>query len=137
MSKFKNRNPQTSDSRPRRIFFGMFVFSLHLLFASPAQSQTLDEYLRIAVENNTEVKAYFHEYQAAVEQIGQAGALPDPELSVGIFFKPMDRYMGKQQADVTLMQMFPWFGMPGVQREEADQMSRVRYEGFEDVKNRL
>lgn len=127
----------TSNFQLPGILVGLFVVILQGLFIAPVQSQSLDDYLQLAAENNPEVKAYFHEYLASVEQISQAGALPDPELSIGFFFKPMDRLMGRQQADIQLMQMFPWFGMQGVQRDEADKMSRVRYQLFEDAKNRL
>jgi hypothetical protein len=47
--------------------------------------QSLNGYLRIAAENNPELKAYFNEYLASLEKVPQAGSLPDPELSVGFF----------------------------------------------------
>ena len=133
MSKIKNRNLLTPDYIVRtsisQIPHIMLVFFfLQVISIRAADSQSLDDYLQIAVENNPEVKAYFHEYLAAVEQIRQAGALPDPELSIGLFFKPMDRFMGRQHADIQLMQMFPWFGMPGIKREEAGKMSEAKFE---------
>ncbi len=151
MSKFKYRKFRTSDSQFLTFGFGLrtadcgipklFIvlsaFVLQALFLNPIRGQSLDDYLQIAVENNPEVKAYYHEYLATVEQIRQAGALPDPELSVGFFFKPMDRFMGRQHADIQLMQMFPWFGMPGIQRTEAANMSKARYERLEESKNNL
>src|SRR5690606_15270408 len=42
-----------------------------------------------------------------------------------------------QQADIQLMQMFPWFGTLGAQKDEASQMALARYEVFQDAKNRL
>ena len=144
MSKFQYRSLRTSgfklptpNPRLSRLFIALIAFSLQALFFNSIQGQSLDDYLQIAVENNPEVKAYYHEYLAAVEQINQAGALADPELSVGLFFKPMDRFMGRQHADIQLMQMFPWFGTPGIQRTEAANMSRARYERLEDIKNNL
>jgi outer membrane protein TolC len=100
-------------------------------------SQSLDDYLRIAAENNPELKAYFNEYLASLETVPQAGSLPDPELSVGFFLSPMERFMGTQQADIQLMQMFPWFGMLHSQKDEASKMALAQYELFQDSKNRL
>ena len=100
-------------------------------------SQSLDDYLRIAAENNPELKAYFNEYLAALEKVPQVGSLPDPELSMGFFLRPMERFMGTQQADIQLMQMFPWFGMLRTRKDEASKMALARYEVFQDVKNRL
>ena len=101
-----------------------------------ASAQSLDEYLVKAAENNPELKAYYNEYLAASE-IGNQVSLPDPELQVGFFFRPMERFMGSQQADIRLMQMFPWFGMLKAQESEADQMALARYQLFLDATNNL
>lgn len=99
-------------------------------------AQNLDEYLIRAAENNPELKGYYNEYLAASE-IGNQVSLPDPELQVGFFFRPMERFMGNQVADLRLMQMFPWFGMLKAQESEADQMALARYQLFLDAKNKL
>jgi outer membrane protein TolC len=113
------------------------ILLLILGFQGIGFSQSLDEYLKVAAENNPELKAYFNEYLAALEKVPQVGALPDPELSIGFFIKPMERFMGNQQADIQLMQMFPWFGMLKTRKDEASQMARAQYEVFQDTKNRL
>jgi outer membrane protein TolC len=101
-----------------------------------ASAQSLDEYLVKAAENNPELKAYYNEYLAASE-IGNQVSLPDPELQIGFFFRPMERFMGSQQADIRLMQMFPWFGTLKAQESEADQMALARYQLFLDATNNL
>lgn len=114
------------------------IIILFLLgFQSVVFSQTLDEYLKIAAENNPELKAYFNDYMAGMQRVPQVGALPDPELSVGFFLQPMERFMGNEQANFQLMQMFPWFGMLGTQKDEASKMALARYEVFRDAKNSL
>lgn len=100
-------------------------------------SQNLEEYLKVAADNNLELQAYFNEYLAAMEKVPQVEALPDPELTIGFFIQPMVRFMGNQQADIQLMQMFPWFGMLKTQRDEASKMALARYELFQDAKNSL
>lgn len=97
-------------------------------------SQSLDEYLQAAAENNPALKSYFNEYLAALEKVPQVGTLPDPQLSMGFFLQPMERFMGTQQADLQLMQMFPWFGMLKTQKDEASKMALVRYERFQEAK---
>ena len=105
-------------------------------FGSVSLAQSLDDYLIKAAENNPELKAVYNDYLAASER-GNQVSLPDPELQVGFFFRPMERFMGKQQADIRLMQMFPWFGMLKAQESEADQMALARYQLFLDAKNNL
>jgi outer membrane protein TolC len=113
--------------------------SLLLFLWSGTQSiraQTLEDYLLQAAENNPGLKAAYARYQATAEQVNQA-SLPNPELQVGAFIRPMERYMGNQTADFRLMQMFPWFGMLSTQKEEAYHMGQADYQLFLEEKNRL
>jgi outer membrane protein TolC len=113
------------------------VFSIIQYSTSHIQAQTLEDYLQTAAENNPEVQAYFYDYMAALEKVPQVGTLPDPELSLGLFLRPMERFMGNQQADLQLMQMFPWFGTLRTQKDEASKMALASYEAFRTVKNQL
>ncbi len=99
-------------------------------------AQTLEDYLLQAAENNPGLKAAYARYQAKAEQVNQA-SLPDPELQVGAFIPPMERFMGNQTAEFRLMQMFPWFGMLSTQKEEAYHMGQAEYQLFLEEKNRL
>ncbi|MBS4069758.1 MAG: TolC family protein [Algoriphagus sp.] len=112
---------------------GGFLF---FLLSISLEAQTLDDYLIQAAENNPGLKASYARYQATAERVNQPG-LPDPELQVGFFFEPMERFMGNQTTDFRLMQMFPWFGMIGTQKEEANQMSKAQYQLFLEEKNQL
>ncbi len=118
-----------------RILTFLGLLSL-VVFSEKSKAQTLDDYLILAAENNPGLKASYARYEAALERVKQP-ALPDPELEAGIFLKPMERYMGNQQADLKLMQMFPWFGMIGTQREEAQHMADAQYQLFLEEKNQL
>ena len=115
----------------------IFLCLVFALFVIPAAGQTLEEYLLLAAENNPELQAEFARYRASLEQVNQAGALPDPEISMGVFIQKMETLMGDQKADVSLMQMFPWFGMLKVQEEEAALMAKAQYESFREAKNNL
>lgn len=113
------------------------LFFLQTAITTFCWGQNLDDYLIQATENNPELQAYYHEYLASLEKAPQVSSLPDPELSMGIFFSPMERWMGNQVADIKLMQMFPWFGSLGVKKEEANLMAHARYQVFLEAKNRL
>ena len=76
----------------------------------------------------------FSEYQAALQKIPQAGSLSDPELSLGVFLKPMELINGNQVADIRLMQMFPWFGVLKYSKDEMSQMANAKFELFRDAK---
>jgi outer membrane protein TolC len=113
------------------------VFSIIQYSTSHIQAQTLQDHLQTAAENNPEVLAYFYDYMAALEKVPQVGTLPDPELSLGLFLRPMERFMGNQHADLQLMQMFPWFGTLRTQKDEASKMALASYEAFRTIKNQL
>lgn len=100
-------------------------------------TDSLSHYLEQAARSNPQINSDFMLYKAALEKIPQAGAYPDPELEIGLFVKPMETLMGKQVADFTLMQMFPWFGTRKAARGEATEMARMAYEKFRDSRNTL
>lgn len=112
----------------------LFIFFVSAITIS---SQTLDDYLKIAAENNPGLRSKFYSYQASLEKINQAGSLPDPQLTFGYFIEPMERYMGNQVADISLMQMFPWFGTLGAAEEETAAMAKAKYEEFNEEKTML
>lgn len=97
----------------------------------------LHEYLEMAMQNNPAVQASFKQYEAALEKVNQKGSLPDPQFSAGIFLRPMELLMGNQRAEMSLMQMFPWFGMNKVQKDEAMLMAEAKFHAFREEKNRL
>lgn len=103
----------------------------------PAATATdsLALYIEVASGQNPALKAAWATYQAALEKVPQAFALPDPELEIGWFVKPMEVLGGKQIANFTLMQMFPWFGSRQAARAESEKMARMTYEQFRDARN--
>lgn len=121
----------------QRIFTGVILL---LLAITPAFAQTADSlsvYLQLAAGNNPQIQSDFALYKASLEKVPQAGAFADPELEIGFFLKPMEILGGKQVADFTLMQMFPWFGTRKAARNEATEMARMAYEKFRDSRNNL
>jgi outer membrane protein TolC len=125
-------------SKQKRGFILSLTCLLLFLWAGmqTLRAQTLEDYLLQAAENNPGLKAAYARYQATAEQVNQV-SLPDPELQVGAFIRPMERFMGNQTADFRLMQMFPWFGMLSTQKEEAYHMGQAEYQLFLEEKNRL
>jgi len=104
------------------------------LVANSQQQDSLYQYLVIAAKNNPTVKQKFYEYQASLQKVPQVGSLPDPELNVGVFIQPMELVDGKQNADIRLMQMFPWFGTLKAAKDELSLMAKAKYESFRDAK---
>jgi outer membrane protein TolC len=105
-----------------------------IIASSQQYPDSLLRYLEIAAKNNPGVLQKFTEYQAALQKIPQVGSLSDPELSLGVFLKPMELVSGNQVADIRLMQMFPWFGVLKFAKDEMSLMANAKFELFRDTK---
>ncbi|MCH7399254.1 TolC family protein [Belliella sp. DSM 107340] len=115
------------------------VISTIFLFISTiflSYSQTLNQYLEEAAENNLALNASFKVYQASLEKTNQV-TLENPQLNIGVFTRPMELLMGNQRAEASVMQMFPWFGMLKTQKDEATLMAEAKYEEFRQQRNVL
>lgn len=113
------------------------MFVLFGLFGYPAYSQTLDDYFRIAAENNPGLQAHYKAYEAALQKVPQFGSLPDPTLSLGYFLKSVETRVGPQRAKFSLTQMFPWFGTLRAQGDALALMAEAQRQVFIDARNKL
>jgi outer membrane protein, heavy metal efflux system len=103
--------------------------------SSPAEAnspQTLTEYLAYAALHNAGLKAAFEEWKAAVEQIPQAKALPDPKFTYDYFTQQI---MTRQQSGI--MQTFPWFGKIAARTDAAAAAANAAQKRYEAKKLQL
>ncbi len=110
---------------------------ISLMLASLTQAQSLDEYLKEAALNNPSLKAKYLGYEASLQKVPQVGGLPDPTLDFGFFASPVETRVGPQRANIRAMQMFPWFGTLGAQKDAATEMAKAKYELFINSRNEL
>lgn len=97
----------------------------------------LDEYLRIAAEQNPSLKAKYNMYLASLERVNQQDALPDPTVSFGYFISPVETRVGQQRMKFSISQMFPWMGTLKTKEKAAASVAKVRFEEFQGAKNEL
>ena len=114
-------------------FFAFLLFGLTTF----SQTDSLTYYLEISIKNNPGILQKMAEFEASLQKIVQVGTLPDPELSTGIFLKPMELVGGNQLADIRLMQMFPWFGVLRYAKDEMSLMAKAKFELLRDAKLQL
>src|SRR5690554_6066056 len=118
----------------------IIMLLITIVIANKALGQvadSLNHYLEVAARNNPGLNAEFLAYKASLERVPQAGAWSDPQLDIGFFLKPMDIVGGRQIADFTLMQMFPWFGTKKAAQTEATHMARMAYARFTETRDNL
>ncbi|HRW43646.1 MAG TPA: TolC family protein [Flavobacteriaceae bacterium] len=114
------------------------VFTIILVLISAlSNGQTLEEYFKIAAENNPGLLSQYKEFEAALQKVPQVSSLPDPNLSFGYFISPVETRVGPQKARFSLTQMFPWFGTLKAQGDAATLMAEAKYQSFLDARNKL
>ena len=103
-----------SIGRPRVISCWLVVIVFGL--SGPAAGQQasepsdLETYLQEAMLNNAGLRASFEQWQAALEKVPAARALPDPKFTYTYLARHIETRVGPQRHRFALMQMFPWFG---------------------------
>jgi outer membrane protein TolC len=108
-----------------------------ILGITAGQAQTLDDYFRIAAENNPGLQARYKEFEASLQKVPQVSTLPDPIFSFGYFISPVETRVGPQRARFSLTQMFPWVGTLKAQGDVAAFMAEAKYQSFLDARNQL
>jgi outer membrane protein TolC len=104
---------------------------------APPHPLTLSECLQEAALNNPELKAAFEGWKAALEQIPQAKALPDPKFTYAYFIEEVETRVGPMENKFTLMQTFPWFGEIAAKTDTASAAANAAKANYEAVKLNL
>lgn len=102
----------------------------------PAFGQSLEEYQRIAAENNPGLMSAYKDFEASMQRIPQV-ALADPTLSFGYFLSPVETRVGPQRFKLSLSQMFPWFGTLQAREDAAARLAEATYQQFLDARNNI
>ncbi|WP_205941058.1 TolC family protein [Albibacterium indicum] len=100
-------------------------------------TDSLSYYIQVAIENNPGLKSQKYIHAAFLEKIPQAGAYQDPELSMEAYTMPMEVVGGRSIGNISLMQVFPWFGTRKAARTEATHMANVQDKQYQEVLNSL
>lgn len=114
-----------------------FLILAAILCVTNLNSQTLNDYLGIATQNNPEIKAAYSEFEAALEKAPQVSSLPDPSLTMSAFGRMIETRVGAQDARFSLMQMFPWFGTLEAKKNAANLMAEATFQKYLDSKNEV
>jgi outer membrane protein TolC len=100
-------------------------------------SQTLDDYLQTAAENNPKLKSSYAQFEAAMQRAPQVSSLPDPTLTMSAFGKMIETRVGAQEARFSLTQMFPWFGTLQAKEDASVLMAEAKFQNYLDMRNQL
>ena len=108
-----------------------------LLTMGYANGQTLESYIQEAEANNPEVRAFEIRYDISKEKVAEADALPNTEVSAGIFISEPETRTGAQKARFSVKQMVPWFGTITARENYAGSLAEVDYLDIVITKRKL
>ncbi len=100
-------------------------------------TNTIEDYLTVAMKNNPGLKAAFNQWVANLKKSDYAGALPDPMFGYGYFIEKVETRVGPQEQRFSLRQSFPWFGTLGAKKDMAFAASQASYKRFESARLKL
>jgi outer membrane protein TolC len=112
----------------------IFIFGMG---SSQSFSQTLDDYLQTAAENNPKLKSAYAQFEAAMQRAPQVSSLPDPSLTMSAFGRMIETRVGAQEARFSLSQMFPWFGTLQAKEDASVLMAEAKFQNYLDMRNQL
>ncbi len=95
-----------------------------------AAEPALGGYVSRALEANPALKAAERRYRAALEQVPQATALPDPMVTFTQAIRSVETRVGPQDNAVMLSQAFPWFGKLDLKGRMATQAAAAASEAY-------
>jgi outer membrane protein TolC len=98
---------------------------------------TQSDYLRYAALNNAALKISFEQWKAAIEQVPQAEALPDPKFTYSYFIREVETRVGPQRQKFGIMQVFPWFGEIEARTDAAAAAAKAARKRYEAEKLKL
>ncbi|HGY55706.1 MAG TPA: TolC family protein [Caldithrix abyssi] len=101
----------------------------------------LEDLLSEAVNNNPQLKAFYHAARADSARIPQSGSLPDPMISLNVLNLPVDNFVFNQEPmtgkQVAFKQVFPFPGKLSIKEEIARKGAEVSLSNYNELKNQL
>jgi cobalt-zinc-cadmium efflux system outer membrane protein len=113
-----------------------------LIFAQQSDSiARLPDLIEEGINNNPDLLASYQNWQADLAKIPQAGALPDPQLSLNLLNLPVNTFDFNQEPmtgkQIALMQMFPFPGKQGLREDIAKSAADISRDKNLELKNQL
>lgn len=114
------------------------AFILCTIFSAlKLQSQELESYLQIAIENNPSIKVATLKHEVAKEKINEVDWIPNTEFTAGYFVSEPETRTGAQRAKFSVKQMLPWFGTITARENYASSMADAEYLEITIAKRKL
>jgi len=102
------------------------IIAITVLVGFTTYSQSLDEYVNIAIKNNSNLKVKSADYKLAKEKVNEVGTYDNTNLSLGAFALTPETRVGSQLFKVGVSQKLPWFGEFDVQKDAVKALAEIK-----------
>ncbi|WP_420802979.1 TolC family protein [Tenacibaculum larymnensis] len=113
------------------------LFLASMFFTFTIQGQDLQEYIKIALENNPEVQQFDIKYKRISEKKEEVNTLPNTEFGAGYFVSEPETRTGPQQFKLSVKQMIPFFGTITARENYVSSLADAAYQDIVVVKRKL
>ena len=123
-----------------RLLLLVFICS-RIGIAQVPKVEQLAGFIEIALKDNPKIEAAIHRANSAEKIIPQAGALPDPQLTLGLMNLPVNSFDFDQEPMtgklVSVMQMFPFPGKLGFSADMAEFETQAARFRQQEISNQI
>lgn len=116
---------------PAILLFATIVAAAAAPVGATELDGTVQSFVAVAMEQNPSLQASRHRADAARENVGTHGALPDPMLGFGYFIETPETRVGPQESALMLNQRFPFFGKLSLDRKIASRTADISERAYD------
>lgn len=95
------------------------------------EESDLEDYIRVGLKRNPELKAAFYEWKAALKKVPQAFSLPDPRFTYTDYLESVETRVGPQNKAFSVNQKIPLPDKLWIRKARAFKASEASYYQFE------
>lgn len=117
-------------------YYGMFLLLISLMTAQFNNTQ-LDQLIQTALKNNPGIQAMEADLMSKQATAHGSGFYPDPQISAGYFFTPVETKTGPQEWKLGLRQMIPGFGKLSSKKQIAMLRADIAFQKLQQAKLNL
>ena len=95
---------------------------------------SLDDYIRIALLNNPDLKSAFYNWKSSFKKISAEFSLPDPQVSYTNYLESVETRVGPQEHAYSIMQKIPLPDKLWIKKSKQFKASEAAFYQFENKK---
>ena len=123
------------------LILNLIIYTSYNDAHSSADILILNDLINIAIEKNPQLRSLYSAIRADSAKIPQAGALPDPILSLSMMNLPANSFALDQEPmtgkQISLMQQFPFPGKLSLKEDISSEAAAIATSNYQEYQNQI